>query len=211
MIGRLRVKGLSIAARLVKDSSAICSQVAGLPSQRLFVAIPVLAIVIIGVLLYANYAYSQNTTLSFRTFLLIDVQQKGLSGSVRIYPNGSIGLPGGIMNTTRYLSDGLSGRYPLYTLDKTGVIYVQSTVARAYTLGDFFQVWGEPLGTNDTLNLRYYNGSDTCGTSACSPYYWTMCIHDPLSRTDVPNADWGAHVLQDQEIIRLSYSQIGCA
>jgi hypothetical protein len=179
--------------------------------QRLYIAIPVLAIVIIGVLLYANYAYSQSTTLSFRTFLLIDVQQKGLSASVRIYPNGSIGLPGGIMNTTKYLSDGLNGRYPLYTLDKTGVIYVQSTVTRSYTLGDFFQVWGEPLGTNNTLNLRYYNGPDTCGTSACSPYYWTMCIHDPVSRTDIPNADWGAHVLQDQEIIRLSYSQIGCA
>lgn len=182
-----------------------------LPSQRLIVAVPVLAIVIIGVLFYASYTSQGTAAVSFRTMLLIDVQQKGLKASVRIYPNGTIGWPGGIMNTTTYLSDGLDGRYPLYTLDRTGVVYVHSKVLRAYTLGDFFQVWGEALGPNNTLGLRYYVGPDTCGTGGCSPFYWTMCIHNPVTGRDIPNEDWGSHVLKDQEIIRLSYSQIGCA
>jgi len=185
-----------------------------LTSQRLILAVPILAVAIVGGLLYANYVGSlqDQPAQSFRTFLLIDVQQD-LNHTRRAYPNETIGQPGGIMNTTKYLADGLSGRYPLFTQDSTGVVYVQSRVMRAYTLGDFFQVWGEPLGPNDTLNIpwaiRYY----TCGASGtdpCAPFYWTMCIHNPTGGLDFPLDDWGAHSLKNDEIIRLSYSQIGC-
>jgi len=33
----------------------------------------------------------------------------------------------------------------LHTHDETGVIHIESPVQRTYTLGDFFDVWGEPL------------------------------------------------------------------
>lgn len=36
--------------------------------------------------------------------------------------------------------------YSLHTHDATGIIHVESPVQKVYTLGDFFDVWGEPLG-----------------------------------------------------------------
>src|SRR5713226_5213540 len=146
--------------------------------------------------------YDPSPAVNFRTMLIVNVQLKNLNAS-RIFPKPNIGLPGGVMNSTKYLSDGVGGRYPLYTLDTSGVIYVRSTVTRPYTLGDFFQVWGEPLGTNNTLtnntlNLPYHNGTDTCGKTFCSPFYWTMCLQAPDSTVYVPNEDWGNHVLTGQ-------------
>ncbi len=35
---------------------------------------------------------------------------------------------------------------PLHTHDSTGQIHVESTVTRDFTLGEFFHVWGQPLG-----------------------------------------------------------------
>jgi hypothetical protein len=36
--------------------------------------------------------------------------------------------------------------YWLHTHDTSGVIHVESPVRRRYTLGEFFDLWGEPLG-----------------------------------------------------------------
>ncbi len=36
--------------------------------------------------------------------------------------------------------------YGLHTHDTSGVIHVESPVLRNYTLGEFFDIWGEPLG-----------------------------------------------------------------
>ena len=181
-----------------------------LASRRLLLAVPVLAIVIVGVFVYVS-VYDPSPAVSFRTMLIINIQHLGSPNASRAFPAAGIGLPGGIMNTTRYLSDGTSGRYPVYTLDRTGIIYVHSRVTRAYTLGDFFQVWGENLGENYTLDLHYHNGTDTCGRTLCSPFYWTMCVEPPDSTIFVPSVDWGSHVLVEQEIVVLAYSQIGCA
>ena len=38
-----------------------------------------------------------------------------------------------------------SGYYWLHTHDASGIIHVESPTDRAYTLGNFFDVWGEPL------------------------------------------------------------------
>ena len=42
---------------------------------------------------------------------------------------------------------GLSGscHRPLHTHDATGVIHIESQVVRDYKLGEFFEVWGQPL------------------------------------------------------------------
>ena len=37
--------------------------------------------------------------------------------------------------------------YWLHTHDATGVIHVESPVRRVYTLGQFFDIWGQPLST----------------------------------------------------------------
>jgi hypothetical protein len=36
----------------------------------------------------------------------------------------------------------------LHTHDESGIIHVESPVARSFTLGDFFDVWGQPLSTS---------------------------------------------------------------
>ena len=37
--------------------------------------------------------------------------------------------------------------YWLHTHNATGVIHVESPVQRVYTLGQFFDIWGQPLST----------------------------------------------------------------
>lgn len=41
----------------------------------------------------------------------------------------------------------------LHTHDTTGTVHVEAQNARAYTLGDFFAVWGKPLVTQNFLRM----------------------------------------------------------
>lgn len=56
------------------------------------------------------------------------------SGDSQAVPAG-IGIPGG------------KCLYWLHTHDATGVIHVESPAQHAYTLGQFFDIWGQPLST----------------------------------------------------------------
>jgi hypothetical protein len=47
-----------------------------------------------------------------------------------------------------------SGYYWLHTHDATGIIHVEAPDERAYTLGNFFDIWGEPLARDDVAGLR---------------------------------------------------------
>src|SRR5205085_2934603 len=40
------------------------------------------------------------------------------------------------------MSNGMSGMAPLHTHDATGVIHVESSIIRNYTLGQFLNIWG---------------------------------------------------------------------
>lgn len=46
-----------------------------------------------------------------------------------------------------------SGFYWLHTHDATGIIHIESPDERTYTLGNFFDVWGEPLSTRTVAGL----------------------------------------------------------
>lgn len=46
-----------------------------------------------------------------------------------------------------------SGFYWLHTHDATGIIHVESPDSRAYTLGNFFDVWGQALTSSDVAGL----------------------------------------------------------
>lgn len=45
------------------------------------------------------------------------------------------------------------GIYWLHTHDATGIIHVESPDDRTYTLGNFFDIWGEPLTSDDVAGL----------------------------------------------------------
>jgi hypothetical protein len=44
--------------------------------------------------------------------------------------------------------------YWLHTHAADGIIHIESPIRRIYTLGDFFDVWGEQLGPNQVGTLR---------------------------------------------------------
>lgn len=45
------------------------------------------------------------------------------------------------------------GYYWIHTHDATGIIHIESPDNRSYTLGDFFDIWGEPLDAVDVAGL----------------------------------------------------------
>jgi len=48
----------------------------------------------------------------------------------------------------------------LHTHDDTGLVHVEADVADSYTLGQFFNVWGEPLSSDDVLGERAAAGEE---------------------------------------------------
>jgi hypothetical protein len=47
-----------------------------------------------------------------------------------------------------------SGYYWLHTHDATGIIHIEAPDERPYTLGNFFDIWGQPLKSDNAAGLR---------------------------------------------------------
>ena len=180
-----------------------------LSHRRLLLIAPILAVAIIGLIVYAMVSGTETVAVNTYSYLSIAIVNQ--SSQVRyIVPDKPIGIPGGYMATNKYLSDGVRGNYPLFSspslcgnVTGTGdlcLIRILSKVARSYTLGDFFDVWGVPLGPSETLSPSYVTNST---------YLWEMCISASGSNY-VPNSDWGNHVLVTGESVLLVYSPLGC-
>jgi hypothetical protein len=70
-------------------------------------------------------------------------------GAARQVPAG-IGIPGAQGQSTRsgtFIDSGTCF-YWLHTHAADGIIHIESPVQRTYTLGEFFNEWGQPLSTN---------------------------------------------------------------
>ena len=59
----------------------------------------------------------------------------------------SIGIPGASPPQDGFISSGTCF-YWLHTHAADGIIHIESPIHRIYTLGDFFDEWGQPLGPN---------------------------------------------------------------
>ena len=73
-----------------------------------------------------------------------------VNGAPRRIPYG-IGIPGARVSPTTagpYVGSG-GCFYWLHTHAADGIIHIESPVQRTYTLGDFFDVWGQKLGPNE--------------------------------------------------------------
>jgi hypothetical protein len=87
-----------------------------------------------------------------------------VNGAARQIPAG-IGIPGAQAENTPtgpYIASG-SCFYWLHTHAADGIIHIESPVHRTYTLGDFFDIWGQPLGPDQVGPARgpvtaIYNG-----------------------------------------------------
>jgi hypothetical protein len=72
-----------------------------------------------------------------------------VNGSARQIP-AAIGIPGAVAQSTPAGSFVEQGTcfYWLHTHAADGIIHIESPVHRSYTLGDFFDEWGQPLSTS---------------------------------------------------------------
>ncbi len=87
-----------------------------------------------------------------------------INGTQRQVPAG-IGIPGSQQQQTQQgpVAQGGSCLYWLHTHAPDGIIHVESPIHRIYTLGDFFDEWGQPLGTSQLGPVKghlvaIYNG-----------------------------------------------------
>jgi hypothetical protein len=162
---------------------------------------------------YALYALPVPTApaaIDYTFNLLVQISNNNSSNpQIRaVAPSRSIGEAGGYWATTQYNSYGVdSGHYPIYVDDPSTackpycVIHVKSTVARNYVLGDLFNVWGYPIGRNDTLGQKSYGS-----------VYWQMCVGVGASAVD--NQQFGAFVLRPNLDITLFFHDqnvLGCS
>jgi len=179
--------------------------------RPLLIASLIVAISLVGVILYAVGDNPNRVALSMTTFFSIGIVSRDGQNVRFILPDQSIGVPGGFMATTRYLGDGIKGNYPMYSSPYScGNIYGNSTVCaisvlsrvvRSYTLGDFFAVWGVPLGPDETLNAKFT--SNMTGSPPEPDYSWTMCTFH--AGKWLPSFEWGSHILVDKEVVLLDF------
>jgi hypothetical protein len=85
---------------------------------------------------------SEQTVFHIHTHLTIFV-----NGQQRQVP-AAIGIPGAVAQQTSAgpFVDSGTCFYWLHTHAADGIIHIESPVERTYTLGDFFDEWGQPLG-----------------------------------------------------------------
>jgi hypothetical protein len=87
-----------------------------------------------------------------------------VNGSARQVP-AAIGIPGAVAQSTpagSFVEEGTCF-YWLHTHAADGIIHIESPVHRSYTLGNFFDEWGQPLSTRRVGPARghvvaIYNG-----------------------------------------------------
>jgi len=144
---------------------------------------------------------------------------RGSTGALlfAVYPRG-VGLAGGVWQSHQFDTYGMDGRYPIFGEAPPGwnstyqyyLIHVRSRFTRTYTLFDFFNVWGQPLGRNNTLSYTVPPQNSNYGND----WYWDMCVRPAggtlRDTTRVPAAQWTSEPLDPGLLITLIYSNHGC-
>lgn len=173
--------------------------------------IPLLALAVVtGVLLVDLFpAPPANAAMNFTFQLLVETTNKNGTLSQARAPARAVGESGGFWATNQYNVYGVdSGHYPLY-MDPPSqlvcpgycIIHVRSRVVYNYTLGDYFNVWGQPLGESNTIGITSYQG-----------FVWEMCVG--LGNGAAASSEWGSFVLRPNLDITLMYHNatgLGCA
>ncbi len=157
------------------------------------------SLAIMGSILYFVYSYElQPYNYRFVFRLNISYVNPGNTSDVREaqIPTG-IGVDSNLWNYHGLDQFGVTGRAPIYTLDPTGIIRVQSTVNINYTLGDFFMIWGRFLNGTCVQVDRLYCSNPKTGM------FLGFFVNGSV------NSDYDQYVLKDQDALRISYLPLG--
>jgi hypothetical protein len=111
-----------------------------------------------------------------------------------------IGVSGGYWHFHNLDQYGIDGRAPMYTLDTTGLIRIQSNVARNYTLGDLFLIWGVTF--NDQCIQPTYGGQTYCQNAK---QYMFVDLYD--NGQPIAN-DYQGFVPLGNDVIRIAYEPV---
>jgi hypothetical protein len=127
--------------------------------------------------------------LGFHQHAHLYVLRDGLGQPV----SANVGIPGGAL-----LPQCL---YWLHTHDRTGVIHIEAPAAQAFTLGQFFDTWGQPLSSTQVARLTiptgqlavFVDGSPFTGDPrAIVLKAHTQVVIEIGKRVTPPNYDFGA-------------------
>ena len=173
--------------------------------QAILAAALTIGIIVAGVYFLSGYSQPQSkAVLEFSIPMSIQVENNNAS-QIRYIVPPLIGRPGGTWMTSALTRYGVNSNYPLYTdlpaANYSGytVIHVASNTVYNFTLGDFFAVWGQPIGPNQTLTLQSHPPDGAI---------WSMCVGP--SQTQLRPGMWGNEVLKSGSPIILIYGRTGC-
>jgi hypothetical protein len=183
-------------------------------TRLLAYSIPLIALVGTAVVYGLTVAPASSPAAMDYTFqLLIEVTNKNVTNPMvrAIAPSNAIGIAGGSWASTQYNAYGVDqAHYPIY-MDVPGIacaqavctIHVKSKVVHQYYLGDFFSVWGQTIGQNNTISI-----------TRSGNFAWQMCLG--AAGNAVSSDLWGALPLRSQLLpITLDYydtaNGLGCA
>lgn len=154
---------------------------------------------------YTSAAESKPAVIDYTVQMSIQVENNN-SSALRFFVPPPIGVAGGAWATHVFDKYGVKGNYPVYQdsppLNYPGysIIHVRSNIDYNYTLGDFFAVWGYPIGPSQTLNLVSHPPDKAT---------WSMCVGS--SQNSLRPGHWGAELLRSDTPIILIYGKTGCA
>jgi hypothetical protein len=141
----------------------------------------------------------------------LSIQVVNLEGNQsRFLVPPAIGIPGLNAAWANHTLDGYgtNGISPLCLDGQSGgpqyagysAIRVRSTSVMNYTLRDFFNIWGQPLGRNST-DATLTNGF----VQARAGYVWEMCIGNPTNPSNLTLGNWEVERLTAGKFITLVY------
>ncbi|TMI08338.1 hypothetical protein E6H34_05810 [Candidatus Bathyarchaeota archaeon] len=167
-----------------------------------FWGIILIAMAVTGGALYFYYSYTlslgpQPYQAIFR--LNITLANPDNTSQVKgVYIPSGVGVFPSLWIDHRLDKYGVDGRAPLYTLDSSGIVRIQSNAYLNYTLGDFFTIWGQFFNGTCLHIDRLYCDSLSSG----SGMVWGFYVNGQF------NGNFGAYIVKDQDYLRLSYAAV---
>jgi hypothetical protein len=205
-------RGKANTERDTSDSLALVRSKGAAPApgrnrQQIIVVAIFILVIAAGAYFVFGYSLGQTKTtpvMDYTVQLSIQVENNNAS-SIRYIVPPVIGKAGGTWATHAFDKYGIDGNYPLYTgtppqnYPGYTIIQVRSSTVQNYTLGDFFAVWGYPIGPDQTLTLTSHPPDGAT---------WSMCVGP--SQTNLRPGHWGQEVLKNDMPIILLYGKLAC-